>query len=554
MDKRSLIFIACVSLAFFGIQFFFDQPKPPQPKQVEAPLPVAAAPPLSMPSQTAPIETTPGQYYVLENEYQQLVFSTRGGCLAEINLPFSNPNDKRSIVNEIEPDRLIARESPANARFPLFPAHFYSSSGLQEGASGGYYPLMRRSILGQNGAMINAADPAYFALNIVGEDQEAAQTEYSVTRFEKNLIQFEGKAQGHRIIKTFSIPTERSGPYCFELSVQVDGDARGLWLSSGVPEVELLSGSFSPLLRYQVMRSNGSDVDTIDLTDKNPVTTITSISPHWISNSNGFLGVIIDPISGTSPGYRAAKVPGSAAPTRLSVIDAAYHPYPVEKYPGYLTYLPLKGGSQTFRIFAGPFDDNLLKELDALYEDPVTGYNPEFSSAQSIQGWFSFISQPFSKFLYILLRFFYLISRSWGFSIILLTIALRLMMYPLNNWSIKSTVRMQEIAPKVKAIQDRFKKDPKKGQIEVMNLYREQGINPFSGCFPMLLQMPFLIGMFYLLKSSFPLRGAEFIPGWIDNLAAPDVLFSWGYPIMLIGNEFHLLPILLGLTMFWQQK
>jgi len=87
-----------------------------------------------------------------------------------------------------------------------------------------------------------------------------------------------------------------------------------------------------------------------------------------------------------------------------------------------------------------------------------------------------------------------------------------------------------------------------------MSLYKEVGVNPFSGCLPMLLQMPFLIGMFYMLKSSFPLRGAPFIPGWIDDLAAPDVLFSWGQPYWLIGNEFHLLPILTGLVMFIQGK
>ena len=90
--------------------------------------------------------------------------------------------------------------------------------------------------------------------------------------------------------------------------------------------------------------------------------------------------------------------------------------------------------------------------------------------------------------------------------------------------------------------------------METMNVYKESGVNPMTGCLPMFLQMPFLIGMFYLLKSSFPLRGAVFIPGWIDDLAAPDVLFSWGQPIWFFGNEFHLLPILMGLTMFLQQK
>src|SRR5262249_815759 len=90
--------------------------------------------------------------------------------------------------------------------------------------------------------------------------------------------------------------------------------------------------------------------------------------------------------------------------------------------------------------------------------------------------------------------------------------------------------------------------------LEIMNLYRERGVNPVSGCFPLLIQMPFLIGMFDLLKSTFELRGASFIPGWIDDLPAPDVLFSWNRPLPLIGNQCHLLPILLGVVMVVQQR
>ena len=115
-------------------------------------------------------------------------------------------------------------------------------------------------------------------------------------------------------------------------------------------------------------------------------------------------------------------------------------------------------------------------------------------------------------------------------------------------------MKMQQIAPLVSAIQEKNKKDPKKAQVEIMNLYREKGVNPVSGCFPMLIQMPFLIGMFDLLKTTFELRGASFIPGWIDNLTSPDVLFSWQTPIFFIGNQFHLLPILLGAVMFVQQR
>ncbi len=546
MDKRTLLFMICVSVAFFGVQAYFGRG---QEKKTEA---VAAKtePPKAPKTIVAQNQFTPPSrnetFYVLENDYQQLVFSSLGGSLAEINLPLKGESHPQSYVKEIDFDRQIAANSPQNARFPL---QAYQAPGgeTKEGVVGGYYPLLRRGINGK------AISPEYYALNIVGEDPELAWTTFRMTRFESNVIEFQGTVAGARVTKTYTVPAERNGPYCFNLDVQVDGDASGLWLSSGVPDVEIVSNSYSPLLRIQVTRNKVSEVDTVDLPKKGSVE-INQVTPNWISNCNGFLGLIVDPLNGTGPGYRTAQIDGTQIPTRLTLIDPNYSLYPAQDYSGYATYLPLKSGTMPFRVFAGPYDTALLKELDALYEEPLKNYNPDYVSALSIQGWFSFISQPFAKFLFLLMQIFYTVTRSWAASIILLTVALRAMMYPLNNWSIRSSIKMQEIAPRVKAIQEKNKKDPRKAQMEVMNLYRESGINPLTGCFPVLLQMPFLIGMFYLLKSSFPLRGAVFIPGWIDDLSAPDVLFSWGQPIWLIGNEFHLLPILMGITMYLQQK
>jgi YidC/Oxa1 family membrane protein insertase len=497
------------------------------------------------------------EFYVLENAYQQLVFSTRGGSLAEINLPMRQDRNSASLVKEIDIDRQILAQSPQNAHFPLHPYKAFVEGRVvlqTEGRLGGYYPLLRRAILNADGTERSAADPQYYAFNIVGEDPAIGETNYRVTRFEPNLIQFEGSVAGRRIVKTFSIPEEKNGPYCLQLETQIDGDARGLWLSSGVPDVELVGGSYAPLLRYQLIGTGGPDVDTIDLPKKGPNSS-PNIHPNWISNSNGYFALLMDPLkNNTGDGFKATQINGNDLPTRLTLIDSAYNLYKAADYPGYATYLPLKSAPTLFRLFAGPLDDALLKDLDALYEDPVSHYNPEYNQAQKIQGWFSFISEPFAKFLFILMQLFYAICRSWAVSIILLTIALKAMMYPLNAWSIRSAAKMQEIAPKVKLVQEKYKKDPKRAQMEVMNIYRESKVNPITGCLPMLLQMPFLIGMFYLLKSSFPLRGAVFIPGWIDDLAAPDVLFTWGQPIWFFGNEFHLLPILMGATMYIQQK
>lgn len=498
--------------------------------------------------------------YVLENEYQQLVFSSRGGALAEINLPFHSDNNRLSVVKSVGADKQINKFSPRNDYFPLFEHYGPSERGLGHsvhkiGKKGGYYPLIRRSLLNDEGRVVADISPKYYAFNILSNDGDTANLLYKMTKYEENTIVFEASQPHRRIKKTYRLPSvNNGGPYCFELDIEIEGDKRGLWLSSGVPEAELVAGSFQPNFRIQLNKGSKVAIEELSLPKEENVSTTTI--PDWISNSNGFFGILTDGTSQMGPGYKTEQVSGKEVPTRLTLIDPQYHLYPAHKYPGYISFVPLEGSPNkiTFRVYAGPYEEKILNLVDKVYSNPVTGYKTNYASAQSIQGWFSFISEPFAQFLYFIMKLFHSVTGSWGLSIILLTIVLKLMLYPLNNWSIRSSLKMQAVAPQVKALQERYKKDPRKAQMEVMNLYREKGVNPFTGCFPMLIQMPFLFGMFYLLKSSFSLRGASFIPGWIPDLSAPDVLFSWNYPVFFIGTQFHLLPILLGVTMFLQQK
>lgn len=505
-------------------------------------------------------QKTEEKFFVLENEYQQLVFSNFGGALIEINLPFKSDQDKASVVKEIEFDREMVQKHPNNAHFP---AHAYYTPGSDpsgkfeehsKGKLGGYYPLLRRDLIESNGK-VQHVQPKYYALNIVSEYPEVAELVYEVKHFDKNTIVFEANQSHRRITKTFTVKNELNGaPYCLDMTLKIEGDSRGLWITSGIPEVEWISGGPAPALKYRITRNQKADVEVIELPKDS--LTVSTINPDWVCNSNGFLGMILDPLTEIDSGYKAIYVPGATVPSRLVEIDKEYDRFKAQNLPGYQLMLPLKtnGGSMSFRVFAGPFADGILKTVDNVYSDPATGYNPDYIACQSFHGWFSFISEPFAKFLFVLMNFFHQITGSWAFSIILLTIALRIMMYPLNAWSTKSMLRMQQIGPEVTAIQEKYKKDPKKAQLEIMSLYRERGVNPVSGCFPLLIQMPFLIGMFDLLKSTFELRGSSFIPGWIDDLTAPDVLFSWSTPIFFIGNQFHLLPFLLGGVMFLQQR
>ncbi len=497
-------------------------------------------------------------FYVLENDYQQVVFSNFGGSVAEINLPFKSKTNIASVVLPIGFDKIIKERYPLNAFFPIQPYFVAGSTQLQDPKRGGFHPLIRRDLENGEGKTSFITPPRLYALNLVSnEEQDLAKKVYKVTKFEKDLIQFQLVQPHRRITKTFYFVknNDKHIPYTLRTDIKVDGDSKGLYITSGVPEVELISGSASPDIKYRYNRNQKNVVEKLKL-PKNSSSVVKGISPDWISNSNGFFGLILDPTSETIPGLEAEYISGTQDPTRLSLIDAKNDLYPPEKYPGYITRLPIKPSSKTstFTLYAGPYDQTVLKAVDKALTNEKTGYSPMFSKAQSFHGWFSFISEPFAKFLMILLNFFYSFTKSWALCIVLITIVLRLLLYPLNSWSFKSMTKMQMLAPDVERIKKRYAKDPKRVQLETMQLYKEKGANPFSGCLPMIIQMPFLIGMFDLLKSAFQLRGASFIPGWIDNLAAPDVLFSWSYPIFFFGTEFHLLPFILGAMMLLQQK
>lgn len=494
------------------------------------------------------------EYYLLENSYQQLVFTNKGGAITEINLPFQSKENSASVVKEIGFDRDIQSGSPANARFPLQPAFTPNSSEAKEGALGGYYPLLRRGIEGSKKSKFALA-PEYYAFNIISDYPDVAEMLYEVKEFTENKIVFQATSSVRKITKTYTLAPD-AAPYCFDLTIKIEGVGKNLYLASGIPDVELMSNSSSPQIQYKILRKGKVEVEKIDLPKPKENINLSSFHPDWIVNSNGYLGVLMQPLTPVGSGLRALCIPGSCAPTRLSVIDPEYEPYPNSKYPGYEILVPFtnEAGTSSFRIFAGPFEEDVLKAIDKKFTDPETGENPGYITTRTFYGFFSFISEPFAKVLFVVMEFFYFLTHSWAFSIILLTIFLRILLYPLNAWSIKSMRRMQEISPEVQAIQKKYKKEPKKAQVEIMQLYKEKKVNPFMGCLPILIQLPFLIAMFDLLKSSFQLRGAGFIPGWIDNLTAPDVLFRWKQPIFFIGTEFHLLPIILGAVMFLQQK
>jgi len=131
------------------------------------------------------------------------------------------------------------------------------------------------------------------------------------------------------------------------------------------------------------------------------------------------------------------------------------------------------------------------------------------------------------------------LTGNYGWAIVILTIALQLLMMPLTLKSFKAQLAMKKLQPQIAALQAQYKNDPKRLNIEMMNIYKKTGTNPFGGCLPMLLQLPIFWALFTTLRNAYELRGAPFV-GWIHDLSAAD--------------PYHILPIVMGAAMFGQQR
>jgi YidC/Oxa1 family membrane protein insertase len=192
-----------------------------------------------------------------------------------------------------------------------------------------------------------------------------------------------------------------------------------------------------------------------------------------------------------------------------------------------------------FYLYFGPKSLKLLKSL---------GY--DLNLAVNF-GWFDFIAKPFLYFM----NFLYGFIPNYGVAIILLTIATKIIFWPLGTKSYKSMNEMKKIQPLLAEIKEKYGNDKKRMNEEVMGLYRTYKINPMGGCLPMLAQIPVFFALYRMLYETIELRHAPFLL-WIKDLSAPDRLlhFSFSIPFMEPPYGIPVLTIIMGITMFIQQK
>lgn len=219
----------------------------------------------------------------------------------------------------------------------------------------------------------------------------------------------------------------------------------------------------------------------------------------------------------------------------------------------YLSRPIIKSSNNTdvFRFYAGP---NIKKEMTRYNNAEKNGfgirdYNIDKAIDRSkILGWLESILK------WVLIGFYRLIP-NYGVAIILLTIVIKIVLFPITRKSYDSTSKMQALNPKIQEIKEKYKNDPQKMNQETQALYKKNKVSPLGGCLPLLLQMPIFIALYGLLNSHFDLRGAVFIPGWIYDLSSPESIWNFApTKLPLLGSDLRLLPILFVGTQILSSK
>jgi len=195
-------------------------------------------------------------------------------------------------------------------------------------------------------------------------------------------------------------------------------------------------------------------------------------------------------------------------------------------------------GELSLLTYIGPLD---VEYLDSL------GTNENVSSIMNF-GWS--IIKPFSRLvLWVIKSLHSFLGLNYGFILILIAVLMRFITAPLTRKSYESSAKMKVVAPMQKKVQEKYKNDPQRLQQEMGKLWKEHGVNPISGCLPMLIQWPILMAFFIVFRSTIEFRGEPFI-FWITDLSQPDFIFSLPFELPLYGGAVAVLPLLMGISMF----
>ncbi|MEM6279913.1 MAG: membrane protein insertase YidC [Verrucomicrobiota bacterium] len=384
-------------------------------------------------------------------------------------------------------------------------------------------------------------------------------TIWSVSESSSDSITFQTKTgSGFTLTKTYRLPGPDSDPHELTLEMSVRNDSQTPLVFS---DQFLYAGSAAPLHlnewsmqigMFWLDSSGDFEYKTVDhyggrkilgIFGKNeiPHDEFSIESLRWAGVNDQFFVTIIHPEEAHD-----AELWGSRFPVVVEGDKAASEKkrmFAAEAGVG-LPELSMNPGDQQtlrYRFYLGPKEFERLKGLGE--EKQLVMHYDEIP----VFGWlFGWAIKPLASWLIIGLVWMEGFVGSYGLAIILITILIRLIIWPVYAKSARSMKRMSKLTPMMKEIREKYEDNPQKMNEETMKLYRTYNINPLGGCLPMFIQLPIFLAFYRMLWSATELRHESFL--WVDDLSMPDTMFM----IPGIGIPFNLLPILMGITSFIQ--
>ncbi len=496
MERRFLLVFLLMAVVIFGSQLFLKKYAPQQPstarpnQPVQTP-PVPSGPATPAPAQTRttqkPVSTEPGSSKqassesetVIENDFYRVTFTNRGAQAKSWIL-------KKYSDDQGRPLDLVNAAAAAKYGYPL-------------------------SLWTYDEAQRNKLNSALYLTSESGTLPAPATVvfEYSEAGFDvRKTFQFDDSYVVH--VET-SVFANDSPVYAFPAWPSGFGDQ--------TTHPAYASGQFE----YQL----NNDTEHVNVKKVSGGTTLHGTF-NWTGVSDSYFGALFIPdnienVNVVSLRNSIDVPPDPSKPNETKPADvvgvAAGHP-----------------GQSSERLFVGPKSLQVLEAVSV----PTIKEAPKDLRSMVDFGWFGVIARP----LFIWLRWTYQYVHNWGWAIVLQTLVITLLLLPLRIYQMKSALKMQRLQPQMKAIQEKYKKysmrDPRKQEMnkEVADLYKTHGVNPVSGCLPLLLQMPFLIAYYKMLGAAIDLRQAHWL--WIHDLSARD--------------PYLILPAIMVISMFAMQK
>ena len=391
------------------------------------------------------------------------------------------------------------------------------------------------------------------AFALVGSDALQGDGNFSLTKTDGVVRAEKTLPSGARLVKEFQLGTN----YLLSVIVRLENPAAQ---PLELPAQELVIGTATPL--------DPSDNATLMAMQWYDGVNAQSVSEPWFANrtfgcfpgapraeylagntnvlwaagyNRFFTMIVAPPTNAPAPVVLARHVnlpPPSAEEIAASrkVVDRPFGFQAAFVYPA-MTLAPKQTVERRFDVFAGPKEYKLLDRLAALFGnnmDLVMGFG----------GFFGF----FARLLLLSMNGLHALGLSYALTIIVITVIIKVLFWPLTQMSTRSMKRMQALQPQVKAIQEKYKDDPSKMNQKMMELWKQNKVNPAAGCLPMLIQLPIFFGFYRMLQTAIELRGASFL--WACDLSQADTV--WVIP----GLNFPLnpLPLIMGATQIWQMR